>query len=242
MNRADSQEKRSTISEHNKADLERRRKEIQGGGLKDNYKGDFMGMQVLEGVVEIRDKRSGREKLTKLQTRIILGREIDLPITIDTQHSDYSKKNNSLLATLFFKSIALFNQNRIAILHPKDTSGHIKAGNDVLIALIEQYERINQGKEKYPLTLFYAHGYVDRSEKHIINSGATEDYPTNIVLDNLLEQYPIPQHIDKVPVLLVMCNEDGEKSSILSHPKMKIAYKEGVVGLMHGTGEATLSG
>ena len=216
--------------DHRNAKLERRKQEIKDGGLKENYKGDFMGMQVFEGAVEMRDQRNGEEKLTKFQTRIILSKDMDLPSSVHWQHAGYSKENDTHFATLFFNLIAMFNYGRIVLSSPE--SKNSREGGRALAALAEQYERNNQGGETYPLTIIHAHGLVNKKGKHFISSGTFEDHPTNLVLDQLLEQYPAPDGIDKIPLLLISCNEneDSKEGSAISHPKMVIAYTKGGVG------------
>jgi hypothetical protein len=230
------------LSRHIIESLETRKKEIVSKGLEHNYKADFLRMQVLEGSVGIHDSRE--EGPISLQTRIFLGRNIDgLPTSINESNTRFSKGNDTVFASLFFDTLAIFNNGVVVINDPKHIPEHRQPGNNALITLTDHYKKINEGRFLYPLTIIYAHGDIVNG-KHYISSGQFDDNSTSHVLSELIKQYPIPSETSKIPLLLVSCNfdEDGDSHADVSHPKMIIAYRKGPVSHVYrGPSEVRVS-
>jgi hypothetical protein len=216
----------------------RRRELIESLGLSNEYAGEFLNMQVFEGPIVIRDYRSGHEQLKEINVRMIVAGNMDFPAGKTALHGGYSDVNDTTFASMFFKVVAKNFESRVVVDSAKKDPSDINRG---LVALIDQYEKNEQDGVDYPLTVVYAHGVVDYYGQHQIQSGILGDYPTDFVLDEILETYPPPDGVKKIPVLLTSCNETNKKSAKISHSKMALVYREGKPRLIGSTGKIVVS-
>lgn len=205
----------------------KRRLEIRTSDLKDCYVGDFMGMQVLEGEIVLRDFRGNIDNyLSKINVRLILGREVELPDFVNQNHAEYSDTNASIFAALVFEAVSQTTDGETDIESTK-MRGFFGQENIALAAIVDQYKKVNSDKENYPLTIIYAEGFVENDE-HVLMSGKMECHPTNKVLENLLQSYPSLEK-EKFPVIIASSNETDKRIANISHPRLLIMYRKGKI-------------
>lgn len=179
-----------TINAHyekeNAADLKRRQEEIAQSGLKENYQGDLLGMQVFEGTVSMFDYRNLPPELYEralahphaidndektfwpagsqpLKVRLILGRNMNLssPYVTGRFLSEPVEENGTAFGNLYFTAQVDALNNIRYVFPPGMSDASTRPFELALGALLDQYKSMNQGKDQadhYPLTVLFAHG------------------------------------------------------------------------------------
>lgn len=212
-----------------------REKEILASGLNEFFVGYFCGMAVFEGRVAILDDRS--KEPVEIQTRIILSRDFPLEKAINTQHSQYSEVNNTLLATQFFDSIYKPLNNLIGIRSPKKGMRR----SLVNIALCKLIDLSNGTLQEEPqvLTVVHAHGGFDDEVGNFVFSGQYELHTIDHFLDSLSQTFHA-NTANRLPVLFNTCFANFETGKIgppIDHNLLFIVYRHGFTGLIDETGK-----
>ncbi len=188
----------------------------------------FYGMHVLEGEAYLRDERL-EEKFRTIKTRIVLGRDIEVPKEVSGVHRYNIGDKATLLHALFVESFMnLTGFNSL----PNPKSGALeKETFDIINPAIENYFRLNSAGLTVPLTLFYAHGETKEDLGFYFAPEHNERNQVDLVLREYKEKYFNGIGNIKPTILMATCNQnDQRESATIENPGFHLVYKKGLAG------------
>lgn len=212
-----------------------REKEILASGLSEFFVGYFCGMAVFEGRVAIFDERS--KEPVEIKVRVILSRHFPLEKAINTQHSQYSEVNNTLLAAQFFDSIYKPLNNLIGVCLPR--RGVKRSPANIALSRLIDLSNGTLQEEPQVLTVVHAHGGFDDEVGNFVCSGQYELHTIDHFLDSLAQTFHA-NTANRLPVLFNTCFANLETGKIgppIDHNLLFIVYRHGFTGLIDETGK-----